>query len=134
MGRLAGVIIVAALTVAACASGPSQEALDRNQRPSTTTTTEPPPEGVTIIVIRNGAFAPSIVNIDLETTPIVRWENRDEVEYVISAQRGEFESPPVAPGESWEFDFSTVEPDVYRFATYRGNVRIPGLVDSQPER
>jgi hypothetical protein len=129
------VIIVLILTAVACGSGPSPEALERNQRPSTTTTTEPPPEGVTVIVINNGAFAPSILNIDLETIWIVRWENHDDVEYVISSQKaGVFESPSLAPGDSWEFDFSTVEPDVYRFVTFIGNVRIPGLIDSQPER
>lgn len=135
MLRVTGTIVVLLLIIAACGSGPSPEALERNSRPSTTTTTEPPPEGVTVIVIQNGAFAPSILNIDLETTWIVRWENQDDVEYVISSQKaGVFESPPIAPGESWEFDFSTLEPAVHRFGTLRGNVRIPGLVDSQPER
>ena len=49
---LAGAVLTVALV--ACGSGPNQEALDRNQIPTTTTTTEPPPEGIFVVVIENG--------------------------------------------------------------------------------
>jgi hypothetical protein len=127
--------------VAGCGSGPSQAALDRNQAPATTTTTEPPPEGVTVVIIENGKFTPSNLEIALEEIWIVKWENQDPPrEYQITSRdrnaEGEslFESPVLAPGDTWEFDFSTLEPDIYRYNTYIGNQRIPGLVDTRPAR
>jgi hypothetical protein len=134
-------IALVALAVAACGSGPSGAALERNQAPSTTTTTEPPPEGITVVLIENGKFTPSNLEIALEEIWIVKWENQDPPrEYqIISRDRNDdgdslFESPVLAPGDSWEFDFSTLEPDIYRYNTYIGNQRIPGLVDTRPAR
>lgn len=136
MRRLIGMIIVLAVAAAGCGSGPSPEARARNEAPSTTTTTEPPPEGVVVVVIENGKFTPSNLALDLEVEWIVRWENQDPPrEYqIISRDRGLFESPVILPGEAWEFDFSGLEPDLYRYNTFIGNQRIPGLVDTRPER
>lgn len=133
--------VLLGLAAAGCGSGPSQAAQDRNQAPSTTTTTEPPPEGVTVVIIENGKFTPSNLEIALEEIWIVKWENQDPPrEYqIIARDRNDdgdflFESPVLVPGDSWEFDFSTLEPDIYRYNTYIGNQRIPGLVDTRPAR
>lgn len=129
------VILAVSLVVAACASGPSPLALERNQLPQVTTTTEPPPEGVIVVVISNGRFAPSNLHLDLETHWIVRWENQDPPrEYQLVARGGEFESELLSPGDSFEVDFSELEPGLYRYHTELGNQRIPGLVDTRPSR
>lgn len=141
MRRAIALIALLGFAVAACGSGPSEAALERDQAPSTTTTTEPPPEGVTVVLIENGKFTPANLEIALEEVWIVRWENQDPPrEYqIISRDRTEdggflFESPVLLPGDAWEFDFSTVETDIYRYNTYIGNQRIPGLVDTRPAR
>lgn len=119
---------------AACASGPSPEARARNLAPATTTTTEPLPVGVSLVRITNASFQPAVLNLDTTKVPIVRWVNLDDVEYVILARGKEFESPPLPPGATWEFDFSTLEPSVYRYLITRGAQTIPGLVDTRPEQ
>ncbi len=118
---------------AACASGPSSA----NLRPATTTTTtEPPPEGVETILITNGRFRPANLKIDLDETPIVQWVHEDSAErtYVVTAREGEFESAELFPGDVFEFDFSTLEPGIYRYASFVGNARIPGSVDTRPDQ
>lgn len=127
--------IMSGLIATACASGPSPQALERNQIPAVTTTTEPPPEGVIVVVISNGRFAPSNLSLNLETHWIVRWENQDPPrEYVITERTGEFESPVLAPGDSFEVDFSELPEALYRYNTEIGNQRIPGLIDTRPSR
>lgn len=134
MRRLVAILIATTLA-AACGSGPSPEALERDQLPGATTTTEPPPEGVFVVTIRNGSLAPSNVNLNLETHWIVRWENRDAPrEYVLTERNGVFESPLLEPGDSFEFDFSDLEPGLYRYHTEIGAQRIPGLIDTRPAR
>ncbi len=134
MRRGYGTIIVLALVLAACGSGPSNDALIRNQPPPTTTTTTLPPEGVVVVTIKNGKFSPALLQIQLEESWIVRWVNEDPPrEYVLEA-RDLFESPTLTAGQSFEFDFSTVEPGIYRYFTFIGNQRVPGSVDTRPER
>jgi hypothetical protein len=139
--RAIALIALLGTVVAACGSGPSEAALERNEAPSTTTTTEPPPEGVTLVIIENGKFTPSNLTIALEEVWIVKWENQDPPrEYQIIARDRDdegnpiFESPLLLPGDSWEFDFSTLETNIYRYNTFLGNQRIPGLVDTRPAR
>ena len=141
MRRLLALAAVLALTLAACASGPSPEALERAEAPSTTTTTEPPPEGVFIVAIRNASFRPSNLTLDLTEFQIVRWENEDtDREYMITSRaRGDdgerlFESPVIGAGGSWELDFSQLEEAVHRYFTTLGAQTIPGLVDTRPEQ
>ncbi len=127
--------VVASSVLAACASGPSPEVAARNALPSTTTTTEPPPEGVFLIDISNGRFAPSNLTLDLNQEWIVEWQNNDPPrEYQIQSSDGLFESPLLTPGDTWQFDFSTLEPGLYRYFTFLGLQRIPGLVDTRPAR
>ena len=45
-----------------------------------------------------------------------------------------FESELLLPGNTFEFDFSGLEPAIYRYYTFIGNQRIPGMVDTRPER
>lgn len=138
MKRLIVMTVVTALVLVACGSGPSPETLESARRPSTTTTTEPPPEGIVVVIIKNGRFSPSNLELDLENEFTVRWENQDferDFEYqIISRTRGDFESPVLKPGDSWEFDFRTLEPAVHRYNTFLGNQRIPGQVDTRPQR
>ncbi|NND02894.1 MAG: hypothetical protein HKN91_08905 [Acidimicrobiia bacterium] len=127
------VAAVFALVATACSSGPSSDGL---RPPTTTTTTEPPPEGVIVVIINNGAFRPSNLDVDLDETPIVRWLHDDTAdrEYVVEARNGEFMSPPLNNGDSFEFDFSTLEPGIYRYFSFLGLTRVPGTVDTRPEQ
>ena len=127
------VAAVFALVVTACSSGPSSDDL---RPPTTTTTTEAPPEGVIVVIISNGAFRPSNLDVDLDETPIVRWVHDDTAdrEYVIEARNGEFISDPMGPGDEFEFDFSTLEPGIYRYFSFLGLTRVPGTVDTRPEQ
>lgn len=151
MRRLIAVLAVLGLVLAACGSGPSPEALERNVAPSTTTTTEPPPEGVIIVRIENGRFAPSNLEIDLDETWLVEWHHQDapitnqdgttvERIYQITArdrdENGDFifESPELAFGDVFQVDFRAFEPALYRYNTFLGMQRIPGLVDTRPSR
>jgi hypothetical protein len=119
-------------------SGPTDEVLASGRTPSTTTTTQPLPEGIFIIRITNASFSPAVQTLDLNQFQVLRWENHDDVPYVIvSRDRDEnrdriFESPEVPPGGTWEFEISTLEPDVHRYFTTRGAQTIPGLVDTRP--
>ena len=126
-------VALIALVGAACSSGPASDDLPA---PTTTTTTEPPPEGIIIVSINNGAFRPSNLDVDLDETPIVRWVHEDTAdrEYVITARNGEFESEPLNTGDIFEFDFSTLEPAIYRYFSFLGNTRVPGTVDTRPEQ
>jgi plastocyanin len=124
---------VAIMVVAtACASGPSPEVAARGLQPPVTTTTVPLAEGIVLIKIFNAAFQPAVLELDPNTFPVVRWENTDDVEYTIFARGDEFESPVITPGATWDFDFSTLEPGVYRYFIIRGAQTIPGLIDTRP--
>lgn len=131
--RLVIFAAVFSLVAIACGSGPSSPDL---QPATTTTTTEPPPEGVIVVSIQNGAFRPSNLDVNLDVAPIVRWIHEDtaEREYVVTARNGEFESPPMNTGDVFEFDFSTLEPAIYRYFSFLGNTRVPGTVDTRPEQ
>lgn len=137
MLRIITLSVAAALLTTACASGPSPGVAAGGGRPETTTTTEPPPEGVTFVRIRNASFRPSNLTIDIDEFQIVRWINEDDREYQITSRArvdGErvFQSPLLGPGDQWEFDFTTVDPDVHRYFTELGAQTIPGLVDTRP--
>ncbi len=126
----------AAMLLAACASGPSQETLDRDRAPETTTTTEAPVEGNAIVSITNGSFRPSNLKIDLDVEWIVefRHEDSDEREYVIEARNGEFMSGPLNTGDVFEVDMREFEPGIYRYFAFLGNNRIPGSIDTRPDQ
>ena len=136
MRRLTTTAVALCALLAACASGPSPAVAERNALPSTTTTTEPPPEGVIVVDISNGRFAPSNLALDLTKTWIVEWQNNDPPrEYTINSSTDAFESSPLLlPGDTWQVDFSQFEPGVYRYNTFLGNQRIPGLIDTRPPR
>lgn len=142
MRRVIGLtVVVTTLALAACSSGPSQAARDRNEAPSTTTTTQPPPEGVVFVIIDNGRFSPSNLQLNLSSQWIVEWQNNDPPrEYqIISRDRGDdgnpiFESPVLQPGDVFQVDFSELPEGVYRYNTFLGNQRIPGLIDTRPSR
>ncbi|MEK7253053.1 MAG: hypothetical protein AAB198_07390 [Actinomycetota bacterium] len=139
--RVIGLLSATALLLAACASGPSLAALERNELPSTTTTTEAAPEGVTVVIIDNGRFTPQGVVLDLEVSWIVEFRNQDppRAYQIVSRDNGDdgeplFQSETLAPGDSFQMDFSAFPPDVYRYSAFLGNQRIPGQVDTRPSR
>ena len=115
-------------------SSPSDDVVEAGRAPTTTTTTEPPPEGVVIVRIDNGVFRPANLAVDLTETQTVQWVNEDPREYVIIGSGGTFESPPLAQGDTFEFDFSTLEPAIHRYNAVIGFQRIPGSVDTRPEQ
>jgi len=133
---IVGLTLAMALLVAACGSGPSEAALALNQLPQTTTTTQPAPEGVYVVHISNGAFSPANLEIDLVTFWIVEFRNDDPPrEYQITSRdAGLFETPVLLPGDSFQVDFRAFPPALYRYNTFLGNQRIPGLVDTRPAR
>jgi hypothetical protein len=149
--RSIGMTAALALVLAACGSGPSSAAIERNQQPSTTTTTEAPPDGVVIVSIENGRFSPSNLEIDLGEFWIVEWQHNDAPvnmadgtvqsrDYEILARDrkddGEFlfQSPLMVFGDTYQMDFSDLPEAIYRYNTFVGQQRIPGLVDTRAAR
>lgn len=134
--------MVITLVAAACGSGPSPEAVARDRRIATTTTTEPPPADTTVIKIVNGAFAPAIVEIDLDVTPIIEWRHEDTREnavYVISTTTrvdGElpFQSEELVFGDVFRVNFGELPPNIYRYFALAGFNRLPGTIDSRPSQ
>ena len=112
-------------------SSPSDSAQASAQAPTTTTTTEPPPEGVVFVRVVNGSFRPSNLQVELDEISIVRWVNEDERDYLLAGRDGEFETLLPA-GAEFEFDFSTLPPDIYRYFAEIGFQRIPGSIDTRP--
>jgi hypothetical protein len=135
-------LTVITLVAAACGSGPSPEAIARDRRIATTTTTEPPPAGTTVIKIVNGAFAPAILEIDIDETPIVEWrheDNREGAVYVISTTtrvEGElpFQSEEMTFGDTFTVNFGELPPDIYRYFALAGFNRLPGTIDTRPKQ
>lgn len=139
--RLIGAWAAASLLLTACASGPSASAIALDQQPATTTTTEPTDAGIFVVRITNGSFSPSNVTLDLNESWIVEWHHEDAPrEYtLIASTRGEdgkpiFESPLLKEGDTFRFDFSELEPKLYRYFSLIGKQRIPGFIDTRPER
>jgi len=129
-----GAFVIFAVIGLTIRSGPSEAALESNRKPTTTSTTEPPPEGVVVVRIDNGSFRPSNLQMDLNEVWIVEWVNEDDQTYVIQGRKGEFESPPLEKGDRFQFDFSTLEPGIYRYFAEVGAQRIPGSVDTRPDQ
>ena len=115
-------------------SAPSASVIEADRQPTTTTTTEPPPPGVAFVVISNGSFQPSILELDLTDIHIVQWTNEDALEYEFSSADDLWETFTLSEGDQFEFDFSTVEPAIYRQKASIGFNRIPGSVDTRPEQ
>lgn len=126
-----GIAAVLLLTGLAIESAPSDQVAQADNKPTTTTTTEPPPQGVFVVRLDNGTFRPANVALDLDETWIVKWVNEDPREYVLADKDDQFEVT-LAPGDEYEFDYSTLEPGIYRVFASVGFQRIPGTIDSRP--
>jgi len=128
------VVFVALVAIGTLAtSGPSDATVVSAKQPATTTTTEAPPEGFTVVRIDNGVFRPANLKIDLDEIWTVRWVNDDKVEYLLEGTNDEF-SVQLVPGGTFEFDFSGLEPAIYRYRAFIGFNRIPGSVDTRPQQ
>ena len=129
-------ITVFSILLGACASGPSDAALAEGRVPVSTTTTEPPPEGITVVRIEGGRFRPSNLQLNLDEAWIVEWRHEDDAEreYVLEARDEVFLSPPLNTGDTFQVDFSELEPDIYRYFSFLGNNRVPGSIDTRPEQ
>jgi hypothetical protein len=93
---------------------------------------EPP---VAVVEIRSGAFHPAVLELDPAVWTVIRWENTDtDRTYVVTAKDGEFESPPIPPGGSWELDVSEFEPGIYRYYTVIGEARAPASFEIVPAK
>jgi hypothetical protein len=128
-----GVVAVLFVAGLAVASSPSADVTEAARLPTTTTTTEPPPEGVFVMKIDNGSFRPLNVLLDLNEAWVVKWVNDDPREYLLADKGGLFETT-LAEGEEFEFDYSTLEPGIYRVFATVGFQRIPGTIDTRPEQ
>jgi len=90
-----------------------------------------------VVFIDNGSLRPSNLEINIDAVQTVQWINRDEREFFLEDAGGNFISDPLAKGDMFEFDFSTVPQGLYRYKAILvtdsifGCVRIPGLVDSR---
>ena len=130
---VAGIAFVLVVVGLAITSEPSDAVTEAARPPTTTTTTEPPPEGVLVVKIDNGSFRPANVKLDLDEAWIVRWINEDPREYILADKDGLFETT-LAEGAEFEFDYSTIEPGIYRVFASVGFQRIPGTIDTRPEQ
>ena len=126
-----GIAAVLLLMGLATESAPSDQVAQADNKPTTTTTTEPPPQGVFVVRLDNGTFRPANVALDLDETWIVKWVNEDPREYLLADKDDHFEVT-LAPADEFEFDYSTLEPGVYRVFASVGFQRIPGTIDSRP--
>ncbi|MEN8112956.1 MAG: cupredoxin domain-containing protein [Actinomycetota bacterium] len=133
LALIASVVALLLVMGFAFESSPADEIVAADRQPTTTTTTEPPPEGVLKVRIDNGSFRPSNVKLNLEEAWIVRWVNEDPREYMLADKDGLFETT-LAEGDEFEFDYSTLEPGIYRVFATVGFQRIPGTIDSRPEQ
>lgn len=129
VGVFAVLLVVGTLNT----SAPSTATIEADRQPTTTTTTEPPPEGVTVVLIDNGVFRPANLKVDLNEVWTVKWINKDPREYVLVDSDGNFEVT-LAEGDTFEFDYSTLEPGIHRYKALIGFQRIPGSVDSRPDQ
>jgi hypothetical protein len=127
---VAVIIVIGGLAVQ---SSPSDAVTDKAAAPTTTSTTLPAPQGDEVVRISNGSFRPSNVKLALEETWIVKWVNEDPREYFLADKTGLFEAP-LPPGAEFQFDYSTVEPGIYRVSATVGAQRIPGTIDSRPDQ
>lgn len=130
---VAGVAAFLLIMGMAFESSPADDVVAEDRQPTTTTTTEPPPVGVFKVRIDNGSFRPSNVQLNLDEVWIVQWVNEDPREYVLADKDGQFEAT-LAPGDTYEFDYSTLEPGIYRVFATIGFQRIPGTIDTRPEQ
>jgi hypothetical protein len=128
-----GIAAVFLLAGLASGSSPSDDVAEAARLPTSTTTTEPPLEGVFIIRISNGSFRPSNVLLDLDEVWNVKWVNDDPREYVLADMDDRFETT-LAEGAEFEFDYSTLEPGIYRVSATVGRNKIPGTIDTRPEQ
>ncbi len=128
-----GIAVVLVLVGLAFQSAPSDAVAEKATPPTSTTTTEPPPEGVIIVRIDNGSFRPSNVKLDLNEVWIVKWVNEDPRDYVLADKDDRFETL-LKPGDEFEFDYSTLEPGIYRVNATVGFQRIPGTIDTRPDQ
>lgn len=131
---VAGVFVVLLVIGTVITSEPSEATQEAGRVPTTTTTTEPPPEGTVKVRLNNGVFRPANLRIDLTEVQIVEWVIEDDREYIIRSSTGLFESELLGEGDTFQFDFSTVEPAIHRYNALIGFQRIPGSVDSRPEQ
>ena len=139
-GILSGLVAMAMVAVS-CASGPSTAALERDRKIATTTTTEAPPPDTAVIKIVNGAFAPAILEIDLDVTPIVEWRHEDtgntavsDPIYIIATTSGDFQSEELSFGDTFSVNFGELPPDIYRYFALIGFNRLPGTIDTRPNQ
>ena len=132
-----GVVFVGLLVLGSIlSSGPSAATIEADRQPASTTTTIPVPEGVFVVHLDNGVLRPSNLEIDLDVVQIVQWVNDDGREFVLEDSDGSF-TAPLGPDDTFEFDYSTLPPGLYRYTAVLvtdslfGGVRIPGLVDTR---
>ncbi len=131
---VAGVFVVTLIVGSVISSSPSDATVAQARPPTSVTTTEPPPEGVAIVRLSNGVFRPANLKLNTAEIQIVQWVNEDPREYVLVSSEGAFESQPLGQGDTFEFDYSTLDPGIHRYNALIGAQRIPGSVDTRPDQ
>ena len=84
--------------------------------------------------LSNGVFRPANLKLNTAEIQIVQWVNEDPREYVLVSSEGAFESQPLGQGDTFEFDYSTLDPGIHRYNALIGAQRIPGSVDTRPDQ
>jgi len=133
---VAGVLAILLIVGSVFESGPSEAASEANRSPTTTTTTEAPPEGVVIVELRNGSFAPANLKLDIDVAWIVRWINSDPRDVILFDRSSDkmFNVPLPANGGTFEWDYSQLDPAIWRYSAEIGRQLIPGQIDTRPDQ
>jgi plastocyanin len=99
------------------ASGTTATTATQVTQQTTSTTSQSAIATVTIQGdLQGDAFKPRVQPVYVGG--IVKWINRDTKSHVVKARRGEFKSPPIPPGGSWEYTV-TLSPGEYEYTDDR---------------
>lgn len=118
---VAGLMIVAALALAACASGstptPAASVAPSVAAPSTVASAAPSSGGsgaaggAGSVTIQNFAFQPATLDVAAGTT--VTWTNQDSAQHTVTADDGSFGSDKLGTGSTFTHTFSA--PGTYTY-------------------
>ena len=89
-----------------------------------------------IIRIQNGSFQPSNLKVNLDDIQIIRWVHEDQEGriYTFTSSDTFWEPIELDRGDEFEFDFSSVDPGLYRYSAQLGNAFLPGIIDTRPDQ
>jgi plastocyanin len=96
--RVAEVLVVAAVFVAACGSGPAPAGTSVPETQAAGASSEVP------VSVSNFAFDPQSVTVKVGAT--VRWTNQDSARHTITSDAGDWDSGSLSQGQSYSHTFT----------------------------